>query len=130
MERITAEEYRRLKGKPKRNKYGAKRTEYRGVRYDSKAEARFAMTLDCDKIAAPIWFRQVPVQLDALSYRVDFLVIRNWGAVDAYDVKGVETQRFRDIKKLWARHGPCPLIVVEWTGRVFRERERIEPKKG
>lgn len=38
------------------------------------------------------------------------------------DVKGVETPKFRRDKKLWAKYGPCPLVVV----RNGREVEVID----
>lgn len=112
---INSDVRQKLTVKPtKTNKHHAQATEYRGRTYDSKAEARYAMDLDLAVQAGIVrwWIPQPIVQLDALTYKPDFLVMpRN---VPAYfvDVKGFETQRWKDIKKLWRAHGPDELRVI------------------
>ena len=54
---------------PRRNKYGAQRTEYDGRTYDSKAEAEYAMRLDLRVRAGEIagWGRQPTVVVCTLE---------------------------------------------------------------
>jgi hypothetical protein len=39
----------------------------------------------------------------------------------------METQRSRDIRRLWAAHGPLPLVILKRKGSGW-EREVIEGK--
>jgi hypothetical protein len=114
----------------KRSKYGAIRTEYDGVLYDSKAEAAYALMLDDELRAGLIagWTRQVRFHLGCPEncYVVDFLVFGLDGCgVWAVDVKGVETAKFRKDRRLWLRYGPCNLKLVK-KGLVD---EIIKPKR-
>jgi len=105
------------KGSEKKpNKYRATKQLFNGVRYDSKAEAARAAELHHMFRAGEIRgvLRQVPFDLgEGFRYRADFLVFENSGIVHAEDVKGVETQRFRDIRRLWPLHAPCDLHVLK-----------------
>jgi hypothetical protein len=98
------------------NKYHARITEYDGIRYDSRAEAKYAEGLDLAVRAGAIrgWIRQVRFLLGParIAYRCDFLVFGADGVAVAVDVKGVVTERFRVIVKLWAVYGPCDLQVA------------------
>jgi hypothetical protein len=98
------------------NKYHARITEYDGIRYDSKMEAKYAEGLDLAVRAGAIrgWCRQVAFRLGParIRYRVDFLEFGPDGVVTAIEIKGVVTERFRMIKLLWAAHGPCDLRIV------------------
>lgn len=110
----------------KRPKYRNVRTEYRGMPFDSKAEAEYARQLDLRQNAGEIkgWTRQVPFMLGVPEnkYRADFLVFHNDGTVEAVDVKGMETPKFKRDVKLWQSYGPCPLrIVSKSNGRVVKE---------
>ena len=83
------------------NKYRNIKSEYGGVRYDSKAEATFARELDLrmhaqgkDKVES--WERQIPIKLivnDQLicTYKVDFLVRYADGRKEMVEVKGYWT---------------------------------------
>ena len=101
-----------------RNKYNvspaAERT-WRGRTYASKAECEYARRLwsrfDTD-VAEMIEQPRVTLT-EGFVYHPDFLVILNDGKVYFVDVKGRETQRFRDAKRLWAAHGRLPLQVVK-----------------
>jgi hypothetical protein len=104
------------------SKYRAKRTEYNGVLYASKAEANRAAELDLLLKAGNIldWIPQPMVRLGVPEnvYRPDFLVIAQRGGVlghggDAWyeDVKGAETAKFKRDKKLWKAYGRLPLHV-------------------
>lgn len=80
-----------------RTKYGAKATVYNGKRYDSKAEARYAETLDWRKMAGEITeiiphFRIGIYFNDVLfaKWTVDFKVTLKDGTVELHEVKGME----------------------------------------
>jgi hypothetical protein len=110
------------------NKFNAKKTEYDGVTYDSRAEAAHARRLDLLKQAGQVrwWLRQVPVMIGEPGvdkpYRVDFVVCDADGSVHAEEVKGVSTPQFKRQKRQWAKRGPFPLHVV--SGKKL---EVIEP---
>lgn len=101
----------------KPSKYKNVRVTYNGAPYHSKAEAAYAEGLDLQVKAGAIrgWIRQATFHLGCPenSYRVDFLVWENDGSCHAVDVKGMETSKFVQDKKLWAAYGPCPLYIVK-----------------
>jgi hypothetical protein len=100
------------------NKYGAKKTEYGGATYDSRAEAAHARRLDLLQRAGDVlwWLRQVPVMIGQPGvdrpYRVDFVVQYRDLRVVAEEIKGVETPQFKRQKKQWAKRGPFPLHII------------------
>jgi len=101
---------------PRRNKFNAKPTVYRGWRFDSKMEAEYAKDLDRLVGAKMIlwWLRQVPIDLtEDDRYRVDFMVCHADGLLEAIEIKGMETEAFRRIRRLWLKYGPMPLKVVK-----------------
>ena len=107
----------------RKQKYNAKPTEYKGRKYDSKAEALFAVRLDelKDKGIVHLWLRQTPFDLgEDTRYRADFFVIETNGTFYAVDVKGMETPSFKKIKKLWKKYGEMPLRVWK-TNKVVEE---------
>lgn len=113
------------RGQAKGNKFGARATTYNGVRYDSRAEARFAQKLDLLVAAGEVayWLGQPRVQLGRIgAYRPDFLVwphpSAGGGGGGAYfvDVKGCEPKEFAWIRKLWPVHGPGLLVLVKADG--------------
>lgn len=110
----------------KATKYGAIRTEYAGLSYASKAEAKRAADLDFLVKSGEIfwWLPQVKFRLGCPEnvFVVDFLVISTKG-IRVEDVKGVETAKFKRDRKLWAAYGPCPLWVIKG-----RRVEMIIPK--
>jgi hypothetical protein len=84
-----------------RHKFNARPTVRNGVRYASKAEARYAAALENRKRAGEVLFalEQVPIRLPGgTKYVVDFLVFEASGDVRFIDVKGVQTDAFK-IKK-------------------------------
>jgi hypothetical protein len=87
-----------------------------GVRYDSKAEANRAATLELLRKAGEVrwWLRQFTVRLGCPenTYRLDFVVSLKDGRVHAEDVKAIETREFRRQKRLWKAYGPFPLHVI------------------
>lgn len=115
----------------KGNKYHARKTIYNGVTYDSKAEAARAAELDAMKACGEVawWLRQHTFHLAGVTYRADFIVAKAWRGLDVYaeEVKGVEGERFRVIKKLWQQFGPFDLHILKRTKSGW-EREIITPK--
>lgn len=100
----------------RKQKYNAKPTEYKGRKYDSKAEAAFAKELDRlqEYGTVHLWLRQIPFDLgEDTRYRADFFVIETNGAFYAVDVKGVETSSWKRTKKLWKKYGVMPLHVIK-----------------
>lgn len=84
-----------------RHKYNAKPTMRGGRRYDSKAEARYAQSLELRQREGEVVFflEQVPLRLPGgTKYVVDFLIFEASGEVRFVDVKGFETEAFK-IKK-------------------------------
>jgi hypothetical protein len=97
----------------KPGKYRNEPTEYNGVRYDSKAEAKRAEYLDGLHPTGVRWVGQPRFRLGVPEnvYVADFLV---WGpqGVRVEDVKGAESPKFRRDKRLWAAYGPAPLWII------------------
>ncbi len=106
----------------RRSKYNAQRTEYNGVMYDSKAEAKHAQGLDAQIMVGEVaWvLRQVPIQLGPdFKNRVDFLVAMKgicpgpYFSVHAEEVKGVRTRDFSKVVELWPKYAPINLWIYE-----------------
>jgi hypothetical protein len=112
--------------KPGRNKYGAIRTEYKGVIYASKAEASRAKVLDEQQASGLIywWIAHPKFRLGCPEnvYIADALVVSPAG-VRIEDVKGKETAKFKKDKRLWRAYGPCPLWIIK-GGKVVEIIER------
>lgn len=102
------------------NKFGARRTSWAGRCYDSKAEADRAATLQLLARANEISDLQYQVThkltLAELTYRADF-VYRERGLLIVEDVKGVMTDRFRIIMRLWPHYGTGTLRIVKRRGQ-------------
>ncbi len=114
MTSIPASEARHLLAKPKRNKYGAKKTIIDGITFDSKAEASYYTSLKLRERAGEVCDveMQRPYCLTVngvlvATYRADFVF---WDIMvhrrRIVDVKGVKTPVFRLKRKLMkACHG-------------------------
>lgn len=101
---------------PKRNRLGnvAQRTVYNGVTYDSKIEAEWAAILTLEERGGMIhaWYRQATLSLGPdFKTRVDFLVFTASGVCHVDEVKGKETERFKTVRRLWLKYGPCEMRV-------------------
>lgn len=99
------------------NKYGAKKTDFNGRKYDSKFEAGVAQELDLRLNAGDIravepqfkvemWiYREDGVKAFKVSHKIDFRVTNNDGSYELVEAKGVETQdykwRRRLLEELW-----------------------------
>lgn len=118
----------------KRNRFGnvAQKTVYNGVTYDSKMEAVWADHLDTEIRFGTIlcWWRQITVPLGPdFKSRVDFMVFTAPGVCHVEEVKGVETARFKTVRRLWPKYGPCELHVMTKKGKTWH-REVIPGKPG
>lgn len=89
------------------NKYGARRTEYKGRVYHSKKEAEYAMQLDLRMRAGDIvgWSAQIPYRLEVngeliCKYIMDFVVSHNDGTIELVEIKGFSTSVYRLKAKL------------------------------
>lgn len=124
----------------RKNKYGVaakKDRTYNGIVYDSKAEvlraAEHALLIRADKLTYVL--RQVKFQLGPdFSWRADFVCFRNTPAFDGdysqhlvwvEEIKGVETAKFRDVRRLWKKYGPFPMLIYKRKGTGWKV-ERLE----
>jgi hypothetical protein len=89
------------------NKFGAVRTNG----YASKREAQYAADLTMRKAATNgdvlDWLEQVPIKLQGgVKYVVDFMIIKRDGTVRFVEVKGHETQAWRNKMRQLAESHP------------------------
>jgi len=87
---------------PKPNKFGAKKVEYDGIRFDSKAEGQYYLYLKLKQASGELkyFLRQVPFDLPGgIKARIDFMEVDKNGSIKFTDVKGVITPVFRIKKK-------------------------------
>ena len=118
-----------------RNKYRVSPAEERyfnGRTYASKAEMRYAQTLELLKEAGDVieYIEQPKFRLGCPEnvYVADFLVIRADEPPYVVDVKGMETNKFKRDKKLWMAYGRLPLVIIKKNRSSFVVNERITPK--
>ena len=83
--------------RPKQHKYNAKATVVDGIKFPSKAEARYYSALKLRLKSDVLFFlRQVPVHLPGgTKLVVDFLEFHHDGTCHFVDVKGVVTDVFK-----------------------------------
>lgn len=98
-------------GKPRIRVVSKDRRTHEGVTYASGAECRYAEILDLDPEII-WWVRQPKFQLGDFVYTADFLTTDINGNVQAVEVKGMETERWRMMRSLWPKYGPIALRVV------------------
>lgn len=99
-----------------RHKFGACPTETDGMRFDSKAEAKYYKKLKVLQLGGELVFflRQVPFHLPGgVKYVVDFQEFWADGTVVFTDVKGMETSEFKTKKKLVESLYPIRINVVK-----------------
>ncbi len=130
IDHATAKRFGIRAGKP--NKYRARRTEYNGVMYASRAEADRALILDLMvRDGSVLWWIGQPIfrlGCPENKYIADFIVVSpgffsESQVVRVEDVKGHETREFKKNKRLWKLYGPCPLWIITKGGI-----EVIEPE--
>lgn len=102
------------------HKYGAKKTEYKGVLYDSKREAAYAQELDWRVRAGELigWERQIRFELIINGtkigrYTIDFLEINKDGSKMHTEIKGYKTPEWVLRNKVFrALYPEVPYAVV------------------
>lgn len=110
------------------NKYGARRTEFRGKIYDSKYEASVAAELETRKRAKDIKDYDTQFKIEAwahrsdgtpafkVSHKVDFRLHHNDGSYELLEAKGVETadykMRRKFLEELWLPDHPDHTYTV------------------
>lgn len=93
------------------SKYGNIKTKYKGIKFDSKKEAEYAMLLDSMKKAKDPSDRVVKIEYQPVfpievncekicKYYADFRVEYADGRIEVIDVKGVRTGVYKIKKKL------------------------------
>ena len=88
----------------KKSKYGAKRVEIDGIKFDSQKEANYYSELKIRLAAKEIkGFCRQPEFILApnLRYKADFIIFNNDGTSEIIDVKGMQTQVYKDKKKVF-----------------------------
>jgi hypothetical protein len=102
--------------KKKESKYRAVPTVFRGVRYDSIAEAKRAQVNDLWRQSKPgrLVLEQPKFRLGVPEnvYIADFLLFDPSEGIHAEDVKGARTAKFNRDMKLWIAYGPCDLWII------------------
>ena len=100
-----------------RHKYGAVRTECDGIKFDSKAEARYYQQLKIRQASGEVvvFLRQVPFYLPGgVRYVVDFQEFHADGTVHFVDVKGMQTASFKAKKKMVEQmYAPIEIEIVK-----------------
>ena len=106
------------------NKFHAVPAEWEGRRYASTAERDYRAVLAWREMAGEVRNieEQPRVELEpGIFYKPDFQLEEKNGSggwrLAYHEVKGMETERFRLICKLWRLHGKAPLRVVKRAGR-------------
>jgi hypothetical protein len=94
------------------NKYGAKKTDFNGRKYDSKFEAGVAQELDLRLKAGDIqavepqykvemWiYREDGRRAFMVGHKIDFRITLNDGSYELIEAKGMETQDYKWRRKL------------------------------
>lgn len=101
------------------SKWRAKPVTIDGVRYASRTEARWicGRLLEVRAGVLKSVTLQPRYQLGDIAYRADAEVLDAQGNLWAEEVKGIETERFRLVRRLWPKYGPWPLHVIKRRGR-------------
>ena len=111
------------------NKYGARKTTIDGISFASKLEADVychLLLLKKSNVIANIELQPTILLTAAkISYKADFRV--RWGNEVWIEAKGIETDRWRLIKRLWKYYGPGMLQVYKANKRGVYLDEEIVP---
>lgn len=114
------------------NKYGAKRTEFKGKIYDSKYEASVAQELETRKMAKDIKDYETQYRIEGFTYRkngeqgylvrhkVDFRILHNDSSYELMEAKGIETDDYKWRRKflehIWLPDHPDHIYTVVKQG--------------
>jgi len=108
-----------------RNKFGAKKCEYDGHKFDSQGERDYYKHLLTkyakeDIVAHPPKVSLIPT----MSWKLDFYITSE----DRYiDFKGMETKDFKEKLKVWKAFGPTVLTVAVTTPIIKYHEEDYGP---
>lgn len=117
-----------------KSKYGAKKCQWNGRTYDSKAEMEYHRDVldllvrggELEAVECQSTVRFTPID----TYRVDFLAKPSMADPTTWywiDVKGMQTPKFNKDVKRWKALGPGPLHIVKRKGRSRWSTEVICP---
>ena len=107
------------------HKFNAVAVERDGFRFKSKMQRKRYDELKLAQTAGDVvmFLQEVPFRMPGTVYWADFLVFWSNGTTTVEDVKGMETPRFKKIRKLWKRYGVMPLRIVKKNSQT----EILEP---
>ncbi len=110
------------------NKYGAKRSEFKGRHYDSKFEAGVAQELDLrlkagdikavePQFKVEVWcYRENGLKAFKISHKIDFRIEHKDGSYELIEAKGVETPDYRwrrkFLEEIWLPDHPDHIYTV------------------
>ncbi len=110
----------------KKHKYSAKKTTIDGIKFDSKAEARYYSYLKRLKEKREIYdfelqpeyilqdkFKLYGKTISAIKYKADFLVMHLDGNCVVIDVKGAATSEAKIKRKMFLKR--YPELVLKWV---------------
>lgn len=116
MKSMSVKEFKSLK---KGNKYGAKKCEAEGIKFDSLAEREYYLLLKADQDVKHIDVHPTVTLHGGIRYKPDFIVWYGFGGdvwQEAVEVKGAAKAEFRRLRKLFdSSHPLAPLKVVRKT---------------
>ena len=125
--RLTAAEYRSIRGGRRRSKYNNRRTRHVSLlcgerTYDSAFEARHAEYLDALVRAGELraWVPQVSIPVPGLEKTrmvIDFMLVHHDGRVTWQDTKGAEPTRDWKLKAELVRKYGIEVEIVKSTRR-------------
>ena len=99
----------------KKSKYNANKVEIDGIKFDSQKEADYYSELKLRLAAKDIkGFCRQPefVLAPNLRYKADFIVFNNDGTSEIIDVKGMQTQVYKDKKKVFEDKFDLKIVEV------------------
>lgn len=103
-----------------KNKYNAIQTKVDGINFASKLEASVYCRLKCHanagKISGIACQYQVNFDEQMTIMKPDFrFVFWPLGIQMFAEAKGFEGQKWKRDKKIWAKHGPAPMLIYKGT---------------
>jgi hypothetical protein len=114
-----------MRTRNRKNKYGAKKAEIDGIKFDSKAESQYYLLLLEKKERGEIIdfelqpkFELLPAfesrgkKFQAITYTADFKIIHLDGSIEIVDIKGFEPRDFPIRKKLFCYKYPDLVLTV------------------
>lgn len=112
----------------RRHKYGARKTEYKGVLYDSKLEAKIAADIEilAGTGALTRWARQVRYQLRGrngaiiATHVVDFVLEYRDGHTEVWEAKGYPTDDWKLKRKLFEDNYPGTKYIIHSRNKKLR----------